>query len=83
MSSTVPNNITFNNPYGDLTTSKAPSTVSVNSALSLSPSYKNITLDKYVIITCGDKQVQVGDLFRKLEILDKIIKNHYPEELMI
>jgi len=42
-----------------------------------------ITLDKDVIITCDSKTVKVGDLFRKLEILDRIIKEQYSEELLI
>jgi len=78
MSNNISNNITFNNPYGDLSIN-GPLTCDTITTDTLN---NNITLDKDTIITCGDITIRVGDLFRKLKILDIIIKEQYPEELL-
>ena len=43
---------------------------------------KVVRLDDNMILEFDNKQIAVKDLFKKLDILDRIIKQHYPEELL-
>ena len=80
------NNLNLNDPTvngGFMSGVNLNNSSQIASIISDSTLTGEITLDDNTIITYDDKQIKAKDLFRKLDILDKIIKHHYPEELLI
>jgi len=59
-------------------TSKSPYHISSNNTQVVTNN-TNIEIDKDIIIKCGDFSITASELFKKLKVLDKIIKDKYPE----
>jgi len=58
-------------------TSKIPYHISSNNAQVSNST--DIEIDKDAIIICGDFSMTADELFKKLKVLDKIIKDQYHE----
>lgn len=68
--------VSYDNPYGII------SSESIDHS-ELNQTNQTIKIDGNVMIDLDGEIIKAKDLFRKLDILDKIIKQHYPEELLI
>lgn len=54
----------------------------IYSANTINDSYSVITFSQTSVINLGSMTITAGDLAKKLQLLDRIIADYYPEELI-